>query len=387
MKRAFAVVTLFLAACSSGPEPTPAPAAPSGAGAAVAPPEAPQVAPEAPQVAPEAHAPQVAPAAVPPLPALPPPPSPITLAHARALAHEERWPDSASVYGALFAATPTDARLLSGRGYALLQMDVDGALAAGRADLVRARTLAAGDARLIAMIDHNLELADARSADTRAAEGSGCTTVIEERSAVHAATLVAVVRAILDAHADWVEDFGMEAPATEDEARAALCDPDVATENPGCTTDAPFITRFAPDEIVAAHLVVPIAGGFSVFANLIPAASSSGTCPDEVRVERTLPTDSTRLRVRALLLSNELTLCDGIDDDCMEGCSWASRSDGVLLVSRDGARAVLARSYGDIPDDHETDGAAQFQIAAPSVTESPTDVTVAQCGQEAHRAL
>lgn len=305
-----------------------------------------------------------------PGPSAPTEPEPTTITRARELAREERWLESATIYGAVFDADPTDARALAGRGFALLH--IDGELAAARADLERARGLAADDERLVSTIDHNFGLVAAREAGEDAvAPPVGCRgTQVVEVAGASVADLVAVVMQIRGRSPD---DWGADDPLPEDvpSARLLLCG------TGACPESGPFIASYAPADMFAAHLVVPLAaGGFALYADVTPAGMA-GRCSDGGGA-RIVPAPYGRTEVHAYTLRNSLDeICDANGAECLEGCLWENRVDFTWVVSADGLHALAASRRIDVRGPER----ARYDPpwAGARATHGPTVVRFADC--------
>lgn len=268
---------------------------------------------------------------------LPAPAPPITLAHARALARAADYAGAAAIYDALLEREPDNARYLAGRGYCLILIDGAGELA--RADLQRARTLAGADERLLALIDHNLELLSQRLG---AREEPECRDRAEPVVGTPAATLVDVVAAIVASLPDEWRDVGPPLPTTEAEALTLLC----AEE--ACDPTRRFTSTLAPDGHLATHLVFPVPnGGYRVVANVTGVGVWDARCGASIERLEIVESDG-RIVVRSNVShSEEFEECDG--DECATGCAFSGREDVVTVVRADGSRAVRV-TIMDRPD-------------------------------------
>lgn len=294
---------------------------------------------------------------------LPEPAAPISLAHARQLSREGTWLEAAAVYDALARQTPTEARFLAGRGFALASCGRSEAATLARADYERALTLASDDA-MRSLVHYDLGLLDEREghaedARTHFTEANRLRPSRATREALARvsggeaqqaevtceleptadATAVADLRAVFALllhleREDYDDGEDVEIPETEAEAAALLCHGDP------CDTTGPFVSDFVLSSgVFEAHVVVPRpAGGYWVIPRVGPVANGpDARCPDRL-VGRPIgslarPGATTLARVRVQWLESFWDECFGeSEDDCQDGCWWDAREDLELVL-------------------------------------------------------
>lgn len=382
---AVGVLTLTL---GCGSEAAPAPSA-SPAATTTTPPPAPTPAPPAATPVAPAAPTETASSGASLASLLPPAPDPITLAHARALAQDGTWLEAAAVYDALARATPDDARVLAGRGFALASSGDARAEPLARTDYEHALALADDDATR-ALVHYDLGLLDEHAGhldDARAhyaeanrlrpsrpaaealerigdarppdADQERECSLEPARAAEAVPDLRGVVALLVRTREEAERNTGDAdpAPATEEEARALLCHPEP------CDVSSAFVSDLVQGDIVVqAHVVVPRpSGGYWVIPRVRVGSGRGARCPDEMRrsteaaLERPGATALTRARVSSLV--NEYSECfDDEDEDCAQGCSWSAREVVELLVDPDTGRYVEGSAQVELEDEGTGDG-------------------------------